>query len=217
MSRNHNEIIKCPECRTEGDYKVWESINTSDNPELRELVRSGELFMWKCPRCGNDCIVFYPTYYHQPEDKTLIHYIPDAPYMAINYMKTLTHDPYDENITLEKGCRKRVVTDMNSFREKLLILDNGYDDRVIELQKLFLIAEIQKEDPSKKVEQMYFNREKDGTVNFAIKLEEDQWGRAEFSSGNYEHIAKTFKTALAADKEVLINTDWALDILEKQM
>ena len=72
MSKNHNEMIKCPECQTEGDFKVWESINTSDAPELKELVRSSELFMWKCPKCGNDCIVFYPTYYHQPEDKVLI-------------------------------------------------------------------------------------------------------------------------------------------------
>ena len=67
------------------------------------------------------------------------------------------------------------------------------------------------------IEQVYFNKEKDGTVNFAIKLQGDQWGRAEFSSGNYSHIAKTFKIALAADDEVIIDTDWALAILEKQM
>lgn len=217
MSKNHNEMIKCPECRTEGDFKVWESINTSDAPELKELVRSSELFMWKCPKCGNNCIVFYPTYYHQPEDKVLIHYIPDSPLTAIDLMKSLTHDPYDESIKLEEGCRKRVVTDMNSFREKLLILDHGYDDKVIELQKIFLIAELQKEEPSKKIEQIFFNREKDGTINFAIKTESEQWGRAEFSSGSYEQIAKTFKAALAADDEVLINSEWALAAIEKQM
>lgn len=217
MSKNHNEMIKCPECQTEGDFKVWESINTSDDPELKDLIRSGEIFMWKCPKCGNNCIVFYPTYYHQTEDKTLIHYIPDAPAAAITFMKELTHDPYNEKIRLEPGCRKRVVTDMNSFREKLLILDMEYDDRVIELQKLFLIADLQKNDPDKKVDQIFFNREKDGTVNFAIKLEDDQWGRAEFSSGNYSQIAKTFRVALAADDEVIIDTDWAMGILEKQM
>lgn len=217
MSKNHNEIIKCPECQTEGDFKVWESINTSDDPELKELIRSGQLFMWKCPKCGNDCIVFYPTYYHQPEDKVLIHYIPDAPFMAINFMKTLTHDPYDESIKLEKGCRKRVVTDMNSFREKLLILDHGYDDRIIELQKIFLIAELQKAEPTMKIEQVFFNKEKDGTTNFAVKTDGDHWGRAEFSSGTYENIAKSFKTALDADKEVLINSDWALALIEKDI
>ena len=217
MSKNHNEIIKCPQCGTEGDFKVWESINTKSDPELKDLVRSGELFMWKCPKCGNNCIVFYPTYYHQPDAKALIHYIPDAPAMAISFMKELTHDPYDEKIKLEKGCHKRVVTDMNSFREKLLILDHEYDDRIIELQKLFLIAELKKSEPNKIVEQVYFNKEKDGTVNFAIKLEGDQWGRAEFSSGNYSHIAKTFKAALADDDEVIIDTNWALGILEKQM
>lgn len=217
MSKNHYEIIKCPKCKNEGDFKVWESINTSDAPEIKELVRSSQLFMWKCPKCGNDCIVFYPTYYHQPEDKALIHYIPDAPALAVNFMKELTHDPYDETIKLENGCRKRVVTDMNSFREKLLILDLKYDDKVIELQKIFLLAEIQKNDPSKKIEQIFLNREKDGTVNFAIKLEGDQWGRAEFSSGNYEHIAKTFKVALATDDEVLIDSEWALAVIEKQI
>ena len=217
MSKNHNEIIKCPECNNEGDFKVWESINTADAPELKELIRSGKLFMWKCPKCGNDCIVFYPTYYHQPEDKVLMHYIPDAPLMAVNFMKTLTHDPYDESIKLEKGCRKRVVTDMNSFREKLLILDHGYDDRIIELQKIFLIAELQKAEPTMKIEQVFFNKEKDGTTNFAVKTEGNKWGRAEFSSGNYKNIAKSFKAVLADGDAVIIDSDWAMSVIEKEI
>lgn len=215
MSKKHNEMIKCPKCKHEGDFEVWESINTADAPEMKELVRNGKAFMWKCPECGNDSVIFYPTYYHQPEDRFLIHYIPENPTAAISFMNDLTHDPYDEKLRLEQGCRKRVVTEMNQFREKLLIFDEELDDHIIELMKIFLIADIQKNDNLHTVADIYFNKEKDDSLNFAVRFDNDKWASVEFSKENYEQVKKAFKVAVATDKDVVIDTEWAFSVINK--
>lgn len=64
MSSHHIKKIICPNCKTESDFLLWDSINTSLDPEMKEKVRNGEAFKWKCPFCGNEAMVEYTTLYH---------------------------------------------------------------------------------------------------------------------------------------------------------
>ncbi len=38
MSRHHIEKVTCPSCHHEGDFEVWDSINTALDPEMKEKV-----------------------------------------------------------------------------------------------------------------------------------------------------------------------------------
>ena len=44
MSIIRNEKFVCPVCNTEGDYKVYRSVNVDLDKSLREKVLSQELF-----------------------------------------------------------------------------------------------------------------------------------------------------------------------------
>lgn len=52
MSKFRKEAIECTDCGTKGIFKRWESVDVDEDPSLREKVMSGEIFYWKCPKCG---------------------------------------------------------------------------------------------------------------------------------------------------------------------
>ena len=216
MSKNHIEKIKCSKCNAESEMLVWETMDTSTDPQLKAQIRNGDCFGWHCPHCDNKSLIFYPTIYHQVNEHYIICYVPGNPSSAVEYMKNINENNqsgYDFN----DNYTKRVVSDINQLREKLLILDEGLDDRIIELMKVFAMAEIQKSFSDLTVSEIYFNKEQDGTYNLAVKFDNGQWGSTDFAMDSYDQVVKTFKTSLAVDDEVIIDTEWAISMIEKQM
>ena len=216
MSKNHIETIKCSKCNAESEMLVWETMDTSTDPQLKAQIRNGDCFGWHCPHCDNKSLIFYPTIYHQVNEHYIICYVPGNPSSAVEYMKNINENNqsgYDFN----DNYTKRVVSDINQLREKLLILDEGLDDRIIEIMKVFAMAEIQKSFSDLTVSEIYFNKEQDGTYNLAVKFDNGQWGSTDFAMDSYDQVVKTFKTSLAVDDEVIIDTEWAISMIEKQM
>ena len=52
MSRHHIEKVTCPSCHHEGDFELWDSINTALDPEMKEKVLTQSIFLYTCPSCG---------------------------------------------------------------------------------------------------------------------------------------------------------------------
>lgn len=64
MSQLRKENIECPHCHQEGEFDLWTSVNVDLNPELREKVFSNELFVYRCPHCGQVTGIPAGTLYH---------------------------------------------------------------------------------------------------------------------------------------------------------
>ena len=79
------------------------------------------------------------------------------------------------------------------------------------------MAEIQKSFSDLTVAEIYFNKEQDGTYNLAVKFDNGQWGSTNFAKDSYDQVVETFKTSLAVDDEVIIDTEWAISMIDKQM
>ena len=106
----------CTGCGKENEITVYRSINTAENPELKEKVKDGSLFLWKCPSCGQTNLMKYETLYQ---------------------MNSITlHAKAIGNYTLRK------VSDTGSLMEKVLIADAGLDDAVIEMCKYITRMEL---------------------------------------------------------------------------
>lgn len=50
MSKHHMEKITCPSCHHEGDFEVWDSINTVLDPEMKEKVLKPDCNVCKSAR-----------------------------------------------------------------------------------------------------------------------------------------------------------------------
>ena len=46
MSKHHIEKVTCPSCHHEGDFELWDSINTALDPEMKEKVLNQSIFLY---------------------------------------------------------------------------------------------------------------------------------------------------------------------------
>ncbi|MBR4748511.1 MAG: CpXC domain-containing protein [Abditibacteriota bacterium] len=135
--------VTCPKCGKTGSFTLWTSLNIAADlyPEKKAQVLDGSLFQYPCPQCGKKTWAEYRMLYNHNEDKVMVYaepdYSPAHQPMIQELMDTLTAD----------GYVVRVVPNINSLREKVLIFDDGLDDRIIEINKLYmLVAMIQDGD-----------------------------------------------------------------------
>lgn len=149
MSIINESSAPCSKCGQQQKVRVYRSINISENPELKEKVRNGSLFLWECPHCGQVNLARYETLYHDPESKLMVWLIPEGE-ISETQMKAITM-----HTKAMGGYVLRRVTDMGSLMEKVLIHDAGLDDAVIEMCKYVTKLEMsQKMEEQKKEEFM---------------------------------------------------------------
>lgn len=129
MSIINEALAPCSKCEKQHKITVYRSINVSENPELKEKVRNGSLFLWDCPECGQINLAKYETLYHDPSAKLMVWLIPSGE-VSENQMKSITM-----HTKAMGGYTLRRVNDMGSLMEKVLINDAGLEDIVVEMCK----------------------------------------------------------------------------------
>lgn len=129
MPNTSKATLTCSRCGAKFTVDTYSSINVAADPELKEKVKSGELFMHECPQCGNANLARHTTLYHDPEQKILI---------------CLTDQPLSSD-GLE-GYTCRLVSDVGSLIEKVKIFDAGLDDLAVEMCKYVTKMEMEKSD-----------------------------------------------------------------------
>ena len=134
MSEISIHQIPCPSCGHTSEFKRWDSINVDLNPEMREDAKSGAIFMWRCPHCGESFVVPYATLYHDMKRKMMVYYLPSRPEggEGFNVRSGRSHFKMDGEYTY------RFTYEIEDFMEKIAQLESGLDDRVIELLKLVM-------------------------------------------------------------------------------
>ena len=60
MSKTREMKYSCPYCGREFDITVYESVNTEQDPDLRDACLSGDIFRLSCPHCHTDFMIQYP-------------------------------------------------------------------------------------------------------------------------------------------------------------
>lgn len=210
MSMERKESITCPECGTENDFLVWQSLNGDLDPEAKQRLIDGTLFDFKCKKCGHESKVNYPILYHDMTHNVMVHCVPEED--VEKAYKEFVESENAFGIKLPKYT-KRIVTNHNSLREKAIIFEHGLDDRVIEIIKLFYYANASKQFPEANIRDVFF-LVVDG--KFILEFIGDKPLSAEISDGMYDRIKADFAEKLEAseDDDVIINIGWASKILK---
>ena len=207
MSRHHIEKVTCPSCHHEGDFELWDSINTALDPEMKEKVLNQSIFLYTCPSCGETFRLNYSTLYHQMEDLVMIYLVPESE------VKKTYEMFYGENALFDFRIEKylaRIVTSPNQLVEKIQIFDAGKDDRIIELAT----DSILKNDPNKEFDELCFAVDDDGT-NILVIINKGEITGAVDIDNMYEFASShcnDFKD-LRDDEDIVINREWILNKL----
>ncbi|MCR4859217.1 MAG: CpXC domain-containing protein [Bacteroidales bacterium] len=121
--------IPCIKCGQPFSAEVPQSVNAATSPELREKVRSGELFTWTCPHCGTANLATFPFLYHDPSE---------------HLMLVLSETPLNAD-GVPEGYTGRQVRSVGELIEKVKVFDAGLDDILIEMCKFVTLREIGKD------------------------------------------------------------------------
>lgn len=119
----------CSKCGLKENISIYKSINISENPELKDKVKDGTLFLWECPHCHTVNLAKYETLYHDPATKLMVWLLPDGEISEAQMNAISMHTKAMGGYTLRR------VSDMGSLMEKVLIHDAGINDAVLEMCK----------------------------------------------------------------------------------
>ena len=128
MAGTSTHTLTCSSCGLTFEKEIFDLINVSDNPELKEKVISGEVFISECPHCGRKTVISSPLVYLDPKEMLLV-------VLSDNAL----------SIDDTQGYTARLVTKAGELIEKVKIFDAGLDDIAIEMCKYVTRQELGKE------------------------------------------------------------------------
>ncbi|QAT42471.1 CpXC domain-containing protein [Aminipila luticellarii] len=138
MSKCITNEIECPECGNKQNFVRWQSILADIDPQLKEKVLNGELFVFHCEKCGKKFPITYPCLYHDM-GKHLMVYLTTEQEAIEEMNKILFQSPETFEMQAKQGYVYRAVGTVNEMAEKIMIHDMKLDDRVIEIIKMLIL------------------------------------------------------------------------------
>lgn len=223
MAVEIKEKVICPKCGEETEVAVRKSLNTRQDPDVKQKIMDRSMFRFHCPKCGQQIFLNYSFLYHQVEDRMMIYYAPDSD----SYQEA--KDAFDGNFKVNgvdpmlnpqvtELFQRRIVRDLNVLCEKIEIRDAGLDDRVIELMKVAYGSMMQTRNPEQKVQEMLFFRKKDGGYAISFLNQGKGFASVDFSRKVYDTMEEEFRDLLPAspdDPQYDIGFAWAMELYRR--
>lgn len=205
MSTSRMMDVTCPKCHTVTPWKVWDRIDTNENPEMKEEVRNGKAFRFECPHCQAVSHLNYDfLYVEEPLVMGMSATEEDAPGLKGSQLE-------------ENGYTVRLVHSINAFMEKLLIHDAGLDDRIVEIMKTAIWARIENEYKDKNITDVLFAISQEGVPGFIFRSGSEMVASMEMDIPLYQAMMEAGKERIDELSKGIVEIDqtWAKDALEK--
>ena len=209
MTRKSEEGFVCPVCGHPGKGVIYDSINITLDPQLKEGILDGTLFDLKCENCGEVLDAPEELIYHDMDQQTMFFLQPVGlrekwPEITEQFQKLLaTHmqikDLFDADT---EEYTYRVCFGRPELLEKIFMLDAGLDDRQVEMIKLLFFLQNREQFPGLIPE-----------ILFAGFHEKDKWGLACYDRDSKEFIGTIELERRVLDDEISAEADEILEIL----
>ena len=202
--------IKCPLCQTTGEFTIYPNINVTKNPEMKKKIISGELFMYECPHCHKKGQVDYGPVYHDMDKRLMIIDCKDEK-EGLKLFAQFKEELKDLDPS-EVRYRFRIVKDCYELKEKIMIFDEGLDDRGVEVSKFLNRLNVKQNYPDFVIKRVYFNKLEDGSCRFEY-IDPNNKMITIPVEGEMKETLKGFFEKENPD-EVIINEKWAEKVIE---
>lgn len=134
MTKFSTRELVCPECNSEQEFTIYDSVNVTLDPNAKEKLINGELNIFSCDTCGYKVEIVYPMLYHDMDGKLMIWLDPED---RLDPDKLGEKQPHFGTF-LDESYHYRIVSTRNEMMEKILIFDNELDDLPLELLKYYI-------------------------------------------------------------------------------
>lgn len=147
MSLPSSETVNCPNCDHTQEFTVWNSVNGTNDPDLKEKLMRGALFEFNCSSCRTTTTVLFPLMYHDMLNQVLICLEQEGSQEWHEVIKKL-----GPALGGASEYRWRLVRTLKALNEKILIFEQGFYDHVIELVKVMVHTRLQPQLKNKSAE-----------------------------------------------------------------
>lgn len=214
MSLVINANIICKKCSKQSVNKLYASVNATVNKPLKKEIIKGSFFEWNCPCCGNKSVLIYPMLYHDVKKKYMIYLIPNK------------KRRYFDDVAIEEQYKgvdeinKRAVSSIAELQEKINILAQGLDDRIIEIAKHALVQSISNEYKTDNIKG-YFNMlsREQNRISFVFYIGENKVPYNKSTKAElYDTSARVLHTVYGNNKLTkgfhTVDKQWAKETIE---
>lgn len=151
MSTFIHAKVACSACEHVYDGDIAESLHISTRPDIRADILAGRFHRFECPACGAWTTIEKLLAYTDFERQHWFTVVPTVELPFLSQWREFAATSF--RLTMLERCpslvrdemaprmRRRLIFGLASLRDKLIALDAGLDDRVLEILKLELLRE----------------------------------------------------------------------------
>jgi len=92
MTRKRSLDLDCPKCEAKQSVTVYDSINVSLEPGLREKLLNGEINFFQCEKCGERAFIQLPLLYHDMKRSFMVEFYPFHALQDQEFLSQFTKD-----------------------------------------------------------------------------------------------------------------------------
>lgn len=146
MSQIGTITLNCPICKQDHNAKLWRRIDVAAEKDAKKKLLKGEFFDFICPDCGYVSELHYGSLYVDRGIRELIYLAEEKEAEPAAAEKAAEAAAEDLPFWKQGDSLLRIVHSAEELREKLLIFDNGLDDRLVEICKGISLSQFPADD-----------------------------------------------------------------------
>lgn len=207
MSQNRltsfkTEDLTCPKCGKVHALKKYSVINVTEKTALKEEIIKNRLFHFACDACDFAAPLTYDCVVIDSKSKLVLGL---SPQMSPEFEKELLEYKIP-------GYKKRLVDNVNDLKEKLMIADNGLDDRVIEIVKLQYVGQLKDQMADDVLMDILFDYSDRKEYYLIVFFQKKGMGRIPLAFDFYRQTENQYASKIKAaskDDFMSVNIEWA--------
>ena len=198
MSITNTYPIRCPKCEAEESVTLYDSINVTEEPALRDQLMANQLNAVHCEECGFDFRVDKRLLYNDAARRLMIYWFPgnEAMYRQNKEEFMTVMDALNDALpdTFEPPSI-HLVFNRSELVERIFLLEAGLNERIIEYIKYMIYSNnMEKTNPRDKA--LLFNAE-DSTEQALCFVTQDVAtnkleGMLQFERSAYQGLVEMF-------------------------
>lgn len=153
MSTQKTYSINCPQCGHQQPVDLYDSINVSQQPELKQALFENRLNRVVCEDCDANFRIDKPLLYHDPDRNIVIHWMPDRGVTRDEILDEFDRSMEELRGALPEGMehpRVRLVFERVELVELIFMIEAGMDERVVEYVKYTVYSQNMSRIPPEK-------------------------------------------------------------------
>lgn len=215
MSEIISKYVTCQKCHQQSTVDLMCSANSESEPGIRDRILDESFFRWKCPKCGFTTKLLHPLLYSDIKNKFMVYYIPKVERSQI------ADEKLEKEYAELSNIKKRIVPEVNTMKEKIVLLEEHYNDMAVELAKL-AVAEVVSKSTGQNVYEGYCTdiNKSENTISFQFFIGGDH--RSYFQTTRFDVYHRSYSIVKdyfpdVDKKKGFLNIDraWAKEALKR--